>query len=223
MKEIVVFGGRFQPPHKGHKASFDWLVNKFGGNSVYMASADKAPGPKDPFTWEEKKRIAVAMGVPTGKFVQVKNVYVDKFIKDAIPFNPADTVLILALSQKDGDRLVSTNTDEEGYALKKNGERAAIQWLRKDAQPVSSGHMYAYATPTVTFPVAGKKITGATEIRDMYAVADSKTRNRILTDLYGEEVGSKVRKQFDKSMGMVQTEDLVREFAEFLNNFNLRS
>ena len=46
MKTLVVYGGRFQPPHKGHLGSYKHLTEKFGSN-VFMASAEKPPGPKD--------------------------------------------------------------------------------------------------------------------------------------------------------------------------------
>lgn len=218
MKTLVVYGGRFQPPHKGHLASYKHLTNKFGDN-VFMASADKAQGPKDPFSWEEKKKIALNMGVPAGKFIKVKSVYNAESIQEAIPYNPDETVLILAVSQKDGDRLISKNTDEEGYALKKDGTRAAIQWLRKDAKPVSEGHIYAVVTPTVEFEVLGRPVTGATQIREMYATADDKKRQQILHDLYGDKVTSQLRTLFDKRLDIVKTEQLVREFVEFINKF----
>lgn len=218
MKTVVVYGGRFQPPHKGHKASFDWLANKFGADSVYMSSYNKPPGPKDPFTWDEKKKLAVSMGIPPNKFVNIKNAYVEAFIRDVIPFDPTSTVLIVALSQKDGDRLVSKNVDSEGYALKKDGSRAPIQWLPKNPGPLAAGHFYVVATPTVTFSVAGKKVTGATEIRDMYATANDKTRNQIIKDLYGD-VKPAVKKVFDKRLNAVQTEDLLREFVDFIHKF----
>jgi len=218
MKTIVVYGGRFQPPHLGHKGSYDWLVNEFPNADVYMSSAEKAPGPKDPFMWSEKKRLAVAMGVPPSKFIKIKNAYVEELIRSVIPYNPKTTVLIIALSQKDGDRLVSKNVDDEGYAIKKNGDRAPIQWLPKNPEPVVNGHFYVVATPTVTFKVAGKNITGATEIRDMYTNGDEKTRDRILKDLYGE-VKPAVRKLFDRRLGAIQTEDVLREFIEFVNKF----
>jgi len=218
MKTVVVYGGRFQPPHKGHKASYDWLVNKFPGADVYMSSFNKTPGPKDPFTWNEKKRLAVSMGVPSAKFVDIKNAYVEKFIRDVIPFDPKTTILIIALSQKDADRLVSKNVDAQGYALKKDGSRAPIQWLPKNPKPLSDGHFYVVATPTVTFSIAGKKVTGATEIRDMYAKANEQKRSKIIADLYGEAKPA-VQKLFNKRLGAMQTEGLLREFIEFIHKF----
>lgn len=219
MKALVVFGGRFQPFHKGHKASYDYLSKKFGSNSVIIASADKAQGPKDPFSWEEKKRIAVATGIPANKFIQIKNIYSAKHIHDTIPFDRNNTVIILAVSQKDGNRLVGTKTDEEGYAIKNNGGRSTIQWLKgKKPQAVISGHMYAVVTPTVTFSVAGQKVIAATEIRKLYATADNTTRNAILHDLY-DNPSTHLRRLFDKRLDIVKTESLLREFVEFLYKF----
>ena len=217
MKTVVVYGGRYQPPHKGHKASFDWLTKKFGGD-VYMSSANKVPGPKDPFTWHEKKRLAEVIGIPSDKFVNIKNAYNETLIRDVLQYNPKDTVLIVALSKKDGSRLVSNNVDGEGYALKKDGSRAPIQWLPKNPEPVAKGHFYVVATPTVTFPVAGKKVTGATEIRSMYAAANDKQRNQIISDLYGG-INPEITKLFNKRLATQVTEDLLREYVEYINTF----
>jgi phosphopantetheine adenylyltransferase len=218
MRTIVVYGGRFQPVHRGHKASFDWLVNKYGAANVYMSSAEKAPGPKDPFEWNEKKQIAVAMGIPSDKFLSIKNAYVETLIRDVIPYDPENTVVITALSQKDGDRLVGKNVDAEGFALKKDGTRASMQWLPENPEPVVKGHFYVVATPTVHFSVAGNQVTGATQIREMYAQANNKQRNKIITDLYGQ-VNPALRKLFDNRLGNEQTESFVREFTDFLTNF----
>lgn len=38
---VVIYGGRFQPPHPGHKGVYDFLVNKFGKDRVYIATSDK--------------------------------------------------------------------------------------------------------------------------------------------------------------------------------------
>ena len=38
-KTIVVYSGRFQPFHRGHYASYQKLVSKFGENNVYIGRA----------------------------------------------------------------------------------------------------------------------------------------------------------------------------------------
>jgi len=75
-KTIVVYSGRFQPFHKGHYAAYQRLVSKFGADSVYIATSDKTDSGKSPFNFNDKKKIATTMfGVPSSKFVQVKNPY----------------------------------------------------------------------------------------------------------------------------------------------------
>ncbi len=216
MKKIIVYGGRFQPFHIGHKSSYDHLAEKFGGD-VFIASAEKPPGPKDPFTWAQKKKLAVSLGVPSSKFVKVKNVYNLAFLKEVLPIDD-DTVVILAMSEKDSDRLISKNVDKQGYALKKNGERQAIQRYPKNDKKLSTEFTYAYITPTVDFKVAGKSVTGATQIRDMYAKANDKKRQRMIVDLYGK-VTPALKKMFDSKLGTLQTESYLREHIEFINNF----
>ena len=218
MKTIVVYGGRFQPPHKGHKASYDHLVDRFGAKSVFMSSYDKPIGPEDPFAWNEKKRIATSMGVPSNKFVNIRNPYTESAIHDVLPYDRKDTILIVALSEKDGDRLVNNHRDDEGYAIKKDGSRQAIQWLPNDPLPVASGHYYVVATPTVEFPIQGKDISSASEIRNMYATATPNKRSQILIDLYGESTPA-LRQMFDNRLGVVQTESLIKEFTDLVNKF----
>jgi succinate dehydrogenase flavin-adding protein (antitoxin of CptAB toxin-antitoxin module) len=41
---VVVFGGRFQPPTKGHFAVYKWLVKHFG-KKVFIATSDKTDKP----------------------------------------------------------------------------------------------------------------------------------------------------------------------------------
>ena len=219
MKTIVIYGGRFQPFHKGHKASYDALVQKFGAKNVYVASPNKATSSTDPFKWKEKQRIAKMMGVPAERFIAPKSVYSADAIKEVLPFNDKNTVLVVALSQKDGDRLIGSTKDEEGYALKKKGGRAAIQWLRDNPGPLAEGHIYVTLTPTAKFSVLGKVITSATQIRNMYANASDEQRVSILSDMYDKKPSKPLKKLFDKRLGVVQTESLIREFNEFIKKF----
>ena len=51
---LVVYPGRFQPWHKGHYAVYNYLVNEFGRDSVYIASSNKVDPPRSPFNFSEK-------------------------------------------------------------------------------------------------------------------------------------------------------------------------
>ena len=54
-KTVVVYSGRFQPFHKGHYASYEKLVSKFGAENVYIGTSNDQSGPKSPFSFKEKK------------------------------------------------------------------------------------------------------------------------------------------------------------------------
>ena len=54
-KTIVVYSGRFQPFHKGHFATYENLIKKFGKDSVYIATSNKTDNQKSPFNFKEKK------------------------------------------------------------------------------------------------------------------------------------------------------------------------
>ena len=55
-KVIVVYSGRFQPFHKGHYATYDHLVKKFGKDNVYVGTSNKTDNQKSPFDFKEKKQ-----------------------------------------------------------------------------------------------------------------------------------------------------------------------
>ena len=52
---IVVYGGRFQPFHKGHYAAYEDLVSTFGKQNVYIGTSNDTSSDKSPFTFKEKK------------------------------------------------------------------------------------------------------------------------------------------------------------------------
>jgi cytidyltransferase-like protein len=54
---IVVYSGRFQPFHKGHFATYQNLIKKFGKDNVYIATSNKTDNQKSPFDFREKKTI----------------------------------------------------------------------------------------------------------------------------------------------------------------------
>ena len=84
---IVVYGGRFQPFHKGHYAAYARLVSDFGKGNVYIGTSNDMSSDKSPFSFKEKKEIATKMfGVPASMFVKVNNPYRPKEILDKIPY-----------------------------------------------------------------------------------------------------------------------------------------
>lgn len=103
-KVIVIYGGRFQPFHKGHYATYQHLVKKFGKDNVFISTSNKVEKPKSPFSFNEKKKIMTSMfGIPSSKIVQVKNNYAPKEILDK--YDKDSTAFISVVGEKDATRL----------------------------------------------------------------------------------------------------------------------
>lgn len=119
--KIIVYSGRFQPFHKGHYATYQTLVKKFGKDNVYIGTSNKTDNQKSPLNFKEKKSIMIKMfGIPSGKIVEVKNPYAPVEILNK--FNEKDTAFITAVGEKDEMRLggnyfekYKDGKDLEGY------------------------------------------------------------------------------------------------------------
>ncbi len=101
---VVVYSGRFQPFHKGHYATYQGLVKKFGKDKVYIGTSNKTDNQKSPFNFKEKKTIMTKMfGIPSNKIVEVKNPYAPtEILKN---FDENTTGFITVVGEKDEQRL----------------------------------------------------------------------------------------------------------------------
>jgi hypothetical protein len=149
-KTVVVYSGRFQPFHKGHYASYEKLVSKFGAENVYIGTSNDQSGPKSPFSFREKKEIATKMfGIPSSKFVQIRNPY--QPVEILKKFNGQTTQYIAAVGEKDATRLQGNYfkpyKGKAGYGYEEIG--------------------YVYAVPAEQNPISGtdvRKWLGATDV-----------------------------------------------------------
>lgn len=107
---VVLYPGRFQPFHLGHADVFRSLQNKFGRDSVYIATSNKTELPKSPFNFSDKVRLMNAAGVSSDRIIEVTNPY-----KLPEPqFNPANTIFIAAVGAPDRDRLKPDSVKKDG-------------------------------------------------------------------------------------------------------------
>lgn len=180
MNIIVVYPGRFHPFHRGHKASYDWLINKFG-DGVYIATSNVQNETDSPFSYSDKVKMMTKLGIPASHVVQTKNPYQVKEITDSLtPEEKATTALVFAVSAKDAERF--------NFAPKKNGEPSYLQPLPenlKSLKPMSK-QGYVVITPTVNFKVKGADADSASQVRKLYQNGNEQDRLNIINDLYGE-------------------------------------
>ena len=105
-QSIIIYGGRFQPFHKGHYAAYQNLVSEFGKANVYIGTSNDTSSNKSPFTFKEKKEIATKMfGVPVTKFIKVNNPY--RPMEILSKYDGKITQYIAAVGEKDASRLKS--------------------------------------------------------------------------------------------------------------------
>jgi cytidyltransferase-like protein len=183
---LVIYPGRFQPFHKGHHAVYEFLTTKFGRNNVYIATSNKVEEPKSPFTFSEKSYFMQLTGIPSDRIIQAAQPYK---IEDVIASgnlnvaDPANTVAIFAVSEKD----MAEDPRFKSFT-KKDGTPAYFQPMPVKMQETEgmNRHAYIMTVPTFQFNVNGDPMQSATELRVEYKVADEKTRQKIVADLFGK-------------------------------------
>ena len=203
MNYLVIYPGRFHPFHLGHMASYDWLTDKFGENSVYIASSGVQDPETSPFEYADKVTMMTKLGVPPGHVVKVKNPYQAVEITSALSDEERNnTVLVFAVSAKDAERF--------NFAPKKDGSASYLQPLpenEKGMMPMTR-HAYIVVTPTVNFRVKGADANSASQIRKLYLDGNDADRNQIITDLYGTP-DPEIRAIFDQRLGVDAPQEAI--------------
>ena len=160
-KVVVVYSGRFQPFHKGHYATYDNLVRKFGKDSVYIGTSNVTDSKKSPFNFKEKKAIMMQMfGIPSNKIVNIKNPYAPEEILKK--YDSDTTGLIVVVGEKDQNRLSGK------YFTPYKGK-------------VEQGYLdkgYVYASPSQPNPISG------TDVRYWLSAGSSEERKKNFTKAY---------------------------------------
>ena len=196
MRKVVIYPGRFHPFHKGHKATYDFLVKKYGAANVFVTSTDTQAPMTSPFSFKQKKEMAKALDIPDTKFVQVKSPYQSTEVTSK--FDPKNTVVIFALSEKDVERI--------NFGPKKDGSPSYLQPVGYPGQmkPMEQ-HSYVDVAPTVDFDIHGISINSASQLRNMYMNADDNDREAIILDLYGSAKMRKIKDIFDKELKLAES------------------
>ena len=156
-KTIVVYSGRFQPFHKGHFATYENLIKKFGKDSVYIATSNKTDNQKSPFNFREKKMIMQKMfGIPSNKIVEVRNPYAPMEVLASYP--EETTGFITVVGEKDEMRL-------SGKYFTPYKGKVEVGYRDKG---------YVYASPAQSNPISG------TEVRNWLKAGDEQSKKDFL-------------------------------------------
>ena len=160
-KVIVVYSGRFQPFHKGHYATYENLVRKFGKDSVYIGTSNVTDSKKSPFNFKEKKAIMTNMfGIPSNKIVNIRNPYAPEEILNK--YDEDTTGLIVVVGEKDEQRL---------------GGKYFTPYKGKITEPYLD-RGYVYAAPAESNPISG------TDVRYWLSAGSAADRKKNFTKAY---------------------------------------
>ena len=177
---LVIYPGRFQPWHKGHKAVYDVLAGAYGRDNVFIATSNKVDPPRSPFNFSEKIQFMQLTGVPMDRVVETKDPY--RAIEIVQNYNPKVTRLVFAVSEKD---MAEDPRFKFGY--KKDGSPTYLQAMPENLAEMRpfEQHGYVMTVPTLEFKVLGEPMRSATEVRSQFASANDQTQKAIIKDLFG--------------------------------------
>ena len=181
---IVVYPGRFQPFHKGHKSVFEHLKKDWA--NVYIATTNKVQPGKSPFNFQDKLNFMQLLGIDSNEVLEVKNTYngqeyIDQFGKK---FTASDTGLIMVVSEKDMVDDPRFNFPSMGLSLKKDGNPAYLQkFTHEDDMKSMAEHGYIMTAPIFPFKIAGHDLDSASQIRELMK-GDEELAKQVFVDLY---------------------------------------
>jgi cytidyltransferase-like protein len=180
---VVLYPGRFQPFHLGHREVFQSLQNKFGRDNVFIATSNKVEQPKSPFNFSDKTVFMNAAGIPGDRIIEVTNPY--KLPEP--PFNPANTIFIAAVGAPDRDRLRPDSVKKDGTP----GYFKTFESLDKCTTADKHGYVIIADERQKVITINGKQVdvSHGTPARAAWNAVrnDPKGRSEFLMQMYGRD------------------------------------
>jgi len=162
---VVVYPGRFQPFHLGHLAVFQQLQGRFGRDNVsvgYCSAQRKKESKGNPkyFDGNETRMFMHAVGIDDDRIKDISGadnnfMYGAAGWSKVVPFDPANTVLILAIGAPDAEKLeldaVYTEFTPTGKRSrippgKQVGDEKPLKSLPKNLAECATADQFSYVT-----------------------------------------------------------------------------
>ena len=101
MKKIYFYPGRFQPMGPHHAEVFSKIMSDYDTENIgpFIVTSNKVELPKSPLSFEEKKQVMIAHGIPGDRILQVKNPYYAREI--LFEYDPSEVEAIYLVGAKD--------------------------------------------------------------------------------------------------------------------------
>ncbi len=192
-KTIGVFGGRFQPFHSGHLATYKWLAKQV--DEAYITTTNIKKPPRHPMNFKEKVRHMTKMGIPANRIIEERTPYVAKNLLKK--FNTDTTAVIYAFGKKDAGRLKA--------GTKKSGGKTYYQDYKKNKNNLQGYEEHGYF---ITAPQFGN--LSGTKTRDMLGNPniDDKEKLKFFKKAFG---------YYDKGVYIMMTNKFKKLFEAYVS------
>ena len=205
-KTIGIFGGRFQPFHSGHLATYKWLSKQV--DEAYITTSNIKQLPRHPMDFKEKVRHMVKMGIPKNRIVMEKTPYVANNVLKK--FDPKTTAVVYAFGQKDAGRLKG--------GTKKGGGKTYYQEFNKNKKNLEGYETHGYITTAPQFgKVSGtmmRKLLGDPDVKDDQRVKGFKKVFGYYDKGIYNMMTNKFKKLFESIDGFLLDVDLKKIISE---------
>lgn len=178
LRKVVIYGGKFQPFHKGHYEIYEKLVKEFGEENVFISTQDinknrlKQKDYKENhiFSFDEKVLIMNTMfNIPNKQIICVKRTPYLPSWKE-IPVEGSDYALITICGSKDSERFNGLGNDS-----------ITIQEYKPGMNLQSClTHKYFYILDNDSVHMS------ATEVRNYFRENDENHKIEFFKDIYGK-------------------------------------
>jgi hypothetical protein len=193
---IAIYPGRFQPMGRHHFQTFQAIADQFGLENTFIATSGKT-GPKSPLSFEEKKAIMMAHGVPASQIVETRNPYQATEVTQM--FDPTGTSVVFAVGGKDMKESPRfSNLD----GLTRKGTPAYYKTFRPGQEMQSlDKHGYMMVAPHVEIDVPGYGEMSGTTLRKALKTATPE-EFEILMGWFNQEIYDILQGKLDEMSSM---------------------
>ena len=189
-KVIVVYGGGFQPFHRGHLSSYIEAKEAFPHADMYVAASNDTKVRPIPF--EDKKWLAQQAGVHD-PFVQVVAPIAPKEI--LANYDPTHDIFILVRSERDPMKYTKAD-GSPGYFQ----PFVSLQ----DCEPFDK-HGYVFVTHKHEFKLNREPVFSGSQVRDMYSAASDEEKSKIISQLYPRShQKEEIQRKLDKYLSPIE-------------------
>ena len=159
MKKIYFYPGRFQPMGPHHADVFSKIMSDYDAESIgpFIVTSDKVELPKSPLSFNEKKQVMMAHGIPEGRIIQVSNPYYAKEV--LFDYDPSEVEAIYLVGAKD---MAENPRFQKTEGITKEGYKWSIE-----------------VAPHIEKDIEGEEMSGTT-LRAALSTADQNTFKSIM-------------------------------------------